>query len=410
MRPDADRKEVSRRGLAFVLVLLAAGAVFVTVSGLGARASNASRLEARAQAQAVPTVVVVTPGQGARTIPTLDLPGRIEPHARALVHARVGGYLKRWTADIGTHVRAGQLLAEIDTPELDLQLMQARAELASVTANAALSAATARRWQSLQSQNFVSAQAVEEKSGDLAVKQAAVNASQANVERLQTMKGFSRVVAPFAGVITARSTDIGALINPGGAAGTELFVVSDVSRLRVYVNVPQNYVSLVKQGDKVAFSVPERPGQVFKASVRSMSQAIGTASGAMLVQLAADNPDAGLLPGGFASVRFELPRENGRLTVPPGAVIFGKAGPRVAVVGPDDKAVLKSVTIARDLGTTIEIGAGLAADDRVIDSPPDGIADGDPVQVKAPEQPRAAAAAAAATGTGASGSSGATRK
>ncbi|MBP6814613.1 MAG: efflux RND transporter periplasmic adaptor subunit, partial [Burkholderiaceae bacterium] len=217
----------------------------------------------------------------------------------------------------------------------------------------------------------------------------AVNASQANVDRLQTMKRFAQVLAPFSGVVTSRSTDIGALINPGGGTGTELFVVADVSRLRLYVNVPQNYVSLVRQGDKVAFAVPERPGEVFKATVRSMSQAIGNASGTMLVQLAADNPDAGLLPGGFASMRFELPRETGRLTVPPGALIFGKAGPRVAVVGADEKVSLKPVTVARDLGSSIEIGAGLAANDRVIDSPPDGISDGDPVRVKSPEAPRA---------------------
>ena len=396
MRADASGRGISRRVLVFALVLFAAGAIAVTMTGLASRASNAAKLEARAQAQAVPIVVVIAPGQGTRSTPTLDLPGRIEAHARALVHARVAGYLKRWTADIGTHVRAGQLLAEIDTPELDMQLMQARAELASVTANAALSAATKRRWESLQAQNFVSAQAVEEKGGDLAVKQAAVNASQANVERLQTMKGFARVVAPFNGVVTARSTDIGALINPGGGTGTELFIVSDVSRLRLYVNVPQNYVSLVKQGDKVGFTVPERPGIVFKATVRSMSQAIGNASGAMLVQLAADNPEAGLLPGGFASVRFELPRETGRLTVPPGALIFGKAGPRVAVVGLGDKVTLKPVTVARDLGSSIEIGTGLAAEDRVIDSPPDGISDGDPVRVKGADAPGTAPARQAA--------------
>ncbi|MBP6814614.1 MAG: efflux RND transporter periplasmic adaptor subunit, partial [Burkholderiaceae bacterium] len=214
MQSDAKGRGISRRVLFFALVLLAAGAIAVAVTGIGSRASIAQQLAARAQAQAVPTVSVIVPGQGMRSSPTLDLPGRIEAHSRALVHARVAGYLKRWTVDIGAHVRAGQLLAEIDTPELDMQLMQARAELASVAANAALSAATQRRWQSLQAQNFVSAQAVEEKSGDLAVKQAAVNASQANVDRLQTMKRFAQVLAPFSGVVTSRSTDIGALINP----------------------------------------------------------------------------------------------------------------------------------------------------------------------------------------------------
>jgi len=378
----------SRLKLALALLVLAIAAGAVALSGLATRESNARRLQARAQALSVPSVVVIAPGIGTSASPTLDLPARIEAHSRALIHARVPGYLKSWTVDIGTPVKAGQLLAEIETPELDQQVLQSRAELASAKANAALSEATARRWQALQAQNFVSAQAVEEKLGELAVKQAQVNASQANVDRLLAMKRFARIVSPFDGVVTARSTDVGALVSPGGSQGTELFVVADTRKLRVLVNVPQNQVSLVRRGEKVRFSVPERPGQEFTATVQALSQAIGANSGSMLVQLVADNPQAGLLPGGFATVSFDLPEQTGRLTVPPGALIFGKAGLRVATVDANDRIVLKPVTVARDLGTVVELASGLSPADRVIESPPDGVSDGDQVRVKTNEPGR----------------------
>lgn len=380
--PDGGPPARSRLGLFALAVLLTGGVV--AALGISARQSDAARLQQRAQAQAEPVVTLISPSAPAGPPPVLDLPGRIEAQSRALVHARVAGYLRRWHADIGTPVKAGQLLAEIDTPELDQQLLQARAELASARANAALSEATARRWQTLQSQNFVSAQAVEEKSGDVAVKQAQASAVQANLDRLLALKGFARVAAPFDGVVTARSTDIGALVNPGGAAGTELFVVSDVARVRLYVTVPQNQVPAVKAGDAVSFSVPERPGQRFDARVLALSQAIGAGTGGMVVQLAADNRQAGLLPGGFASVRFSLPPREGVLVIPPSALLFGKAGPRVAVVNADHQVMLKPVTIARDLGASVEIATGLDASDRLIESPPDGIADGAKVKPRPP--------------------------
>ena len=382
-RREPKMRRRTRLTLALVVLALVLAAGAVTLSGLATRESKARQLQARAQELSVPTVVVIAPGLGTNSSPTLDLPGRIEAHSRALIHARVAGYLKSWAVDIGAAVKAGQLLAEIETPELDQQLLQARAELGSARANAALAGATARRWQSLQAQNFVSAQAVEEKNGELAVKQALADASQANVDRLLAQKKFARIVAPFDGVVTARSTDIGALVSAGGAPGTELFVVADTRRLRVLVNVPQNQVSLVRRGDKVRFRVPERPGQEFSATVQALSQAIGSNSGSMLVQLTADNPDAGLLPGGFATVRFDLPKQTGRLTVPPGALIFGKSGLRVATVDANDKVVLKTVVVARDLGSVVELASGLAPGDRVIESPPDGVADGDVVRVKA---------------------------
>jgi RND family efflux transporter MFP subunit len=233
----------------------------------------------------------------------------------------------------------------------------------------------------LQATNFVSAQAVEEKMGDLNAKQAVVHASQANVNRLQALKNFSRIVAPFDGVVTARNTDVGALINAGGAAGTELFVVSDVRRLRLYVSVPQSQVATVRTGSKATFSVPERPGQTFTATVQSMSQAINAGTGSMLVQLTADNAQGMLLPGGYANVSFQMPANSGRLNIPPSALIFTKTGVQVATVNAENKVVLKPVVIARDHGTRLELMSGLESTDQVIENPPDGVMQGDVVRV-----------------------------
>lgn len=392
MSLDFAAPAVSRRALQLTALVLGLAAAAVVVSGLVTRRSEAAQLRERADANAVPSVSVIAPGQsGAAGL--LELPGRIEAHARAPLYARVSGYLKRWTADIGTHVKAGQLLAEIETPELDQQLLQAQAELASARSNVALASTTAKRWQALLASDSVSRQEADEKAGDLATKQSVVNALQANVERIQALKRFARIVAPFDGVVTARNTDVGALVNVGGGPGSELFVVSDTSRLRVYVNVPQGAVSLIKPGSKARLSVPEQVGKVYTATVQARSQVINAASGSMLVQLAADNASAELLPGGAASVSFELPRAAGTLSIPPSALIFDKAGLRVATVGADNKVVVKPVTVLRDLGATIELASGLAPTDRVIESPPDGVGAGDVVRVAEAAKPKAAASA-----------------
>lgn len=399
---SAGSPAVSRVKVRLAAIVLLLAAVLVVAGGLLTRRSEAARLRDRADAAAVPTVNVITPGSaGAGS--TLELPGRIEAYARAPIYARVSGYLKRWTVDIGAPVKAGQLLAEIETPDLDQQLAQSRAELATAKANAALAATTSRRWQSLLGTDAVSRQEAEEKAGDLAAKQSAVAALQANLERYEALKRFARLVAPFDGVVTARNTDVGALINVGGAPGSELFVVSDIRRLRVYASVPQVYVSAVRPGGKARLSVPENPGHSYAATVLTRSQAISAGSGSMLVQLTADNAAAELLPGGFANVSFELPRVPGALSIPPSALIFNKAGLRVGTVGPDDKVVLKRVTVARDLGATIEIAGGLAPDDRVIESPPDGVADGDAVRVVVAARAALTPAPAASTRKGAGG-------
>jgi len=370
----------SRRTLAVVGLVLLLLAIVMVAIGVTSRRSQAARLEQRAQAQAVRSVTVISP-QPVGESAALDLPARIEAWSRAPIYARVSGYLKSWSADIGTRVKAGQLLAEIETPDLDQQLLQARAELATANANTALADATAKRWQELLASGMITRQGVEEKTGDLTAKQSVARAMQANVERFETLKRFTRIVAPFDGVVTARNTDMGALIGVGGAPGSELFVVSDTRKLRVYVTLPQILVGAVRSGATARLTVPERPGKVYAATVQSMAQAISGASGGMLVQLGVDNADGELLPGGFASVAFEVPRNAGTLTIPPSALIFDKAGLQVATVGEGEKVVLKPVKIARDLGTSIEIASGLSPQDRVIESPPDGVGNGDTVLV-----------------------------
>ncbi|MEO5670292.1 MAG: efflux RND transporter periplasmic adaptor subunit [Ramlibacter sp.] len=375
----------SRRTLWVASLVLLALAVLVVVIGVASRRSQAARLDAQATAQVTRTVTVVSPAAAGESA-AIALPARIEAWSRAPIYARVSGYLKGWKADIGTPVKAGQLLAEIETPELDQQLLQAQAELSTARSNAELSENTAKRWQDLLASGMVAKQAVDEKTGDLAAKQSAVRASMANVERNMALKRFTRIVAPFDGVVTARNTDVGALINVGGAPGTELFVVSDTRKLRVYANVPQSMVSMLKPGTRAQLTVSERAGKQYAAEVNSMSNAINTASGSMLVQLSVDNSAGELLPGSSANVNFAIARAAGTLSIPPSAMIFNKSGLNVATVGPGNKVVMKPVTVLRDLGTTIEIASGLAATDKVIESPPDGVESGDLVVVATPKR------------------------
>jgi RND family efflux transporter MFP subunit len=386
-----DRK-TSRRGLRLTGAIAAVVAVAIVAYGVITRASENTRLRDWTEAQALPTVAVVAPGSGANSS-GLELPGRIEAFTRAPIYARVSGYLKSWKFDIGAKVKAGDLLAEIETPDLDQQLSQARADLATAQANAALAQTTSKRWQSLASSGAVARQDIDEKVGDYTAKQAMVKAAQANVDRLLAMKGFTRLVAPFDGVVTARNTDVGALINVGGGAGQELFVVSDVKKLRVYVNVPQTNVPSVQPGTAATMRVPDRPNATYAATVEASAQSVSASSGTTLMQLVVDNKAGDLLPGGYASVRLDLPGNADALSIPASALIFDAKGLSVATVGADNRVVLKPVTIARDLGKLIEIGSGLASTDRVVESPPDGIANGAEVRIAA-AAPKAAVAVA----------------
>ncbi len=367
-------------------------AVVIVAYGMITRAAESSRLRDWTEAQALPTVSVAPPNSGTNNS-GLELPGRIEAYSRAPIYARVSGYLKSWKYDIGAQVKAGDLLAEIETPDLDQQLLQARADLASARANAALAQSTAKRWTAMLGSDSVSKQEVDEKTGDLSAKQAMVKAAQANVDRVVAMKGFTRIQSPFDGIVTARETDVGQLINAGAGGGQELFVVSDTKKLRVYVSVPQNYVPSVPPGTKATLSVPEHADKTYAATVESSSQSVTAASGTTLMQLSVDNRAGELMPGGYASVHLEMAGRANVLSVPASALIFDAKGLSIATVDASNHVALKPVTIARDLGKIIEIGSGLAATDRVIENPPDGIGNGAEVRIAgATPKPTAGAA------------------
>jgi RND family efflux transporter MFP subunit len=382
--PLMPTKSSGRPALVAAIAILIAGGV--VAGGLVTRHSQAEQLKESALERAVPTVSLVS----MKDVPAADLtlPARIEAWARAPIYARVSGYLARWNVDIGARVKAGQVLAQIDTPDLDQDLRQAQAQLAVAKTGLGLADSTAKRWQSLVAQNAVSRQEADEKLNDFTSRQASVQALQASVERQQALKRYTTLTAPFDGVVTARNIDVGALVSVGGSAssntGSELFVVSDIHRLRVYVQVPQRQVALIKPGSKAELSVPERPDRTYTATVQSQSQAISAGSGTMLVQLAVDNAGGELLPGAFANVRFDLPADASTVIVPPGALILGKDGVRVATVDSGNKVRIKKVSIGRDLGNAVQLAGGVERSDRIIDSPPDGIGDGDMVRIAQP--------------------------
>jgi membrane fusion protein, multidrug efflux system len=378
--PTEPHQPVSRWKLGLFGLVAGIALVFAVVTGIRAREDSETKLKEWTDDQAIPTVAVTLPD--AKVLhATLDLPGRLEAYYRAPIFARVSGYLKSWSADIGTHVKAGEVMAEIEAPDLDQQLLQARADLTSQQASAALSEATLNRRKTLIASNFVSMQEIDERTADLNNKKAAVKSGEANVERLEVLAGYKKITAPFDGVVTARDTDVGALINAGGGGGTPMFVVSDIKKLRVYVNVPQNYVPAVKMGAKAIISAPEYPNRTFTATVEASAQSVDVGSGTTRMQLGLDNANGELMPGGYASVKLNLQRDTVPLHVPASAVIFDQSGLRVATVGADDKVKFKRVTIARDLGRNIELGSGLSAQDRVIVAPPDGLADGEQVRI-----------------------------
>lgn len=381
MPSDRPTSAPSRHALRIggLVALVVAGAVVVT--GIATRANSNEKLKQWTMEQAVPNVSVILPSASGE-VSSIDLPARFEAYSRAPIHARVNGYLRNWHADIGTRVKAGQVLAEVETPDLDQKLLQAKADLATAKANEALAKTTAERWVSLLDSGAVSPQEVDEKKGDHDAKQAMTKAAQANVDRLLATRDFARIVSPFDGTVTARNTDTGALITEGSSNnGPALFEISDTRKLRLYVNVPQNYVGSIKSGTTAGITVPEQPGKTYAATVESTSRAVDAASGAMLVQLIVDNKDAALLPGGYANVNLRLPKTVAALSIPSSALIFDKTGLRVATVDAENKAKLKAVTLARDLGKTVELSSGIAGTDRVIENPPDGIADGQTLHV-----------------------------
>jgi RND family efflux transporter MFP subunit len=380
MPPDQPPSIRFRRRLRAVVVLALAVCAVVVALGLTTRKMADAKLSEWTERQAVPVVAVTLPDtRGRRT--TLDLPGRLEAYVQAPIYARVSGYLKEWRADIGSPVKAGDLLGEIDAPDLDQQIMQAEADLTSAQANARLAQATLQRGQQLIQTGSLAKQDLDQRTADASSKEGLVRSAQANLDRLRVLEKYKRITAPFDGLVTARNTDVGALINAGAGGGAALFVVSDTSKLRVYVNVPQNYVPSIKLGTRAEIAVPEYPDRHFRATVEASSQAVDAASGTTRMLLVVDNADKELMTGAFATVTFELPHPEVAINVPASALIFNKDGLRVATVDRDNRVALKPITVSRDLGQEVEIGSGLTADDRIIDSPPDGLAAGDTVRI-----------------------------
>jgi RND family efflux transporter MFP subunit len=374
-------------------------AIAVAAYGLGTRSSQNSTLHNLTEAQALPVVAVVTPTQ-AENQEGLDLPGRLEAYIRAPIYARVPGYLKSWKYDIGSKVKAGDVLAEIDTPDLDQQLMQARAGLRVAEANAKLAQITAERWQSLANTDAVAKQDVDTRTFTWNANVAQVKAAQASVDQLVAEEGFKRLVAPFDGIVTARETDIGALINVGSsgggisvgsAGGAELFVVSATSKLRVYVSVPQNYVPSVPPGTKATITVPEHPGKTYSGTVEASAQAVIPTTGTTLMELVVDNSAGEMMPGDYASIHLQIPAAANVLSVPSSALIFNAKGLSIATVDSHDRVLIKPVSIERDLGSVIELASGVFPTDRVIENPPDGVGNGDEVRLSGAESAGAAA-------------------
>jgi RND family efflux transporter MFP subunit len=381
-QPDPNPgRPVPRRlrlaGGAFVVLGIA-----VVAYGVVSRAAQNSRLRDLTQVQAVPSVAVVTPTH-VENHAGLDLPGRLEAFIRAPIYARVPGYLKSWKHDIGGKVKTGDLLAEIDTPDLDQQLQQARADLSVAEANAKLAQIGAQRWQSLASTDAVAKQDVDTRTFTWNANVAQVKAARANVDRLVAEEGFKRLIAPFDGIVTARDTDIGALINVGAAGGAELFVVSETSKLRAYVNVPQNYVPSVPPGTRATITVPEHPDRTYGGTVEASAQAVNPLTGTTLMQIIVDNSAGELMPGDYGSIHLEIPGITNVLSVPSSALIFDAKGLSIATVTADNRVLLKPVSVERDLGAIVELASGLAPNDRVIENPPDGIDNGAEVRLTA---------------------------
>jgi len=333
------------------------------------------------------SVITVKPTQGPAT-EELVLPGSVQAFIEAPIYARTSGYLRRWVTDIGAHVKQGELLAEIDAPEVDQQLHQAQADLATAQANSQLALTTNERWQSLLATHSVSQQDADAKAGDLAAKEAATKSANANLERLKDLESFTRVLAPFDGVITQRNTDVGALINPGASTGAALFREADTHKLLVYVLVPEPYAASTRPGTGAELQFTEHPGQKFPASIVRTANALDPALRTLQVELQVDNADGELFPGAYAEVHFKLPATaTESLRVPINALLFRAQGMQVATVGADNHVKLQSVTPGRDFGTSIEVVSGVDAKQDIIINPPDSLADGALVHVVPPPNP-----------------------
>jgi len=369
----------------WVLVLVALMVLIVLAAGVLPRIQARTKLRKETSDLAIPVVSVVQPKRSG-SAQELVLPANVQAYADAPIYARTNGYLKRWYADIGTHVKTGQLLADIDTPEVNQQLRQARADLGTAQANLNLSKITADRYTGLLTTDSVSKQEADNAAGDYAAKMAAEQSAQANVRRLQELLSFQKIYAPFDGVITARNTDVGALIDSGAAGGTrtELFHMAQPNRLRVYVNVPQNYSQAAKPGMAANLVFSEFPGKRFQGKLVRTANAIDPTSRTLLVEISVPNPTGQLFTGSYAEVHMAIPAETSLFTIPVNTILFRSEGVRIAVVGKDQKVDLRQITPGRDFGNDMEVVSGLNGDENIIVNPPDSVLAGQTVSVSQP--------------------------
>jgi RND family efflux transporter MFP subunit len=373
-----SNKKIRRYALIALIVAVALG-VWGEVSRVVAR-SNLAKENIEAS---IPTVATIT-AEPSTAGEDLVLPGAVQAFMEAPIYARTNGYLKSWDTDIGTLVTKGQVLARIESPEVDQQLSQALADLATARANETLSNSTNVRWQGLLATQSVSKQDADEKSGDAAAKKAASDSAAANVARLRDLESFKRVVAPFTGVITARNTDVGALINAGQSAGTELFRIADTKKLRIFVRVPEIFAAVTKPGLEAELRFTEQPNRTFAAKTVRTSNALDPALRTLQVELELDNAKGDIFPGAYAEVHFKLPASAATLRLPANTVLFRSAGLQVATLDGRQRVKLKSIIQGRDFGNSIEVLSGLAPHEVVIVNPPDSITDGVQVRVAAP--------------------------
>jgi RND family efflux transporter MFP subunit len=377
------RGSPARRWWIVVLALVIVGAI--VVSGILPRIHARADLDKETAEMAIPTVSVVHPKRGAPAQEVV-LPANVQAFIDAPIYARTNGYLKHWYVDIGAGVKAGQLLADIETPEVDQQLRQSKADLATAEANLNLSQITAHRYADLLKTDSVSKQDADNAAGDFAAKQATVQSAQANVKRLEELQAFEKIYAPFAGVITARNTDIGALIDSGSGGGTrtELFHIAQADKLRVYVSVPEVYSQAAKPGLSADLALSEFPGRLFQGTLVRTADAIDQSTRTLLVEIRVNNPTGTLLSGAYAEVHLKLPTATSAFIVPVNALLFRAEGLRVAAVSDGKHAELKPVTLGHDFGSEVEVVAGLSGDESIVVNPPDSIVAGEEVRIAQP--------------------------
>jgi RND family efflux transporter MFP subunit len=381
-----EDKEKLRKSAQKVLIIVFVIALLLGVWGVASRLTARSHLETRTANDAQLTVVTVKAtwsGAGDELV----LPGSVLPFIEAPIYARTNGYLKIWHTDIGAHVKKGQLLAEIETPEVDRQLGQAYADLATARANAALAKTTNERWTALVAKQAVSKQDADEKAGNAAATAAGEASAQQNVARLTDLESFKRVLAPFDGVVTARNTDVGALINAGESAGSELFRVADIHKLRIYAQVPESHAAAVKAGLNADLHFADRPGQSFPVEAIRTSRALDPTARTLQVELQLDNHNDEFFPGAYTEIHFKMPSSTQTLRVPSNTVLFRAAGLQVATVDRSShKIKMKNIVQGRDFGKTIEILSGIEPNDDIVVNPSDSIEDGLSARIAPPSK------------------------